>query len=467
MVLFSAYSTWALTTAELYRAGKSATALIIGIDDEAHALSFGSGVFLSQNGLLLTNAHVIQESTRIQVYGEAGTRALTPEIVAVDSDLDLAALRVPSAYPASYLSLSPEPPEDGRAAVAIGYPRLPDVLQMGLTIHPTVFPVTVSGEAMGQSRIAHNPLPYLHITGLMNAGSSGGPLIAADSGHVLGLVVHTVPYLEAAKNPHGEAIGQVMLRAGLSYCIPASRIREWLYVNQLFADDAREPVIQSQRLISTPRKSAGFVTTAHLLQLMSEVIRKDSDLLEIAIRHYESALRTDSNQADIIHDLGRAWASQGNAEKAWGHYERALALLPDDLELLTDVGDFQRQQRQFNSAETFYRKALQQSPCYSRALLGLGTILSEQGDSPAAKRVLQIAAGCPLSSVLGAYQLGIELERRGEPSAALAVWERALLHYPHETDDSVITRIRHHAIQLKRRLQIPSLPRVATTLPEG
>ena len=73
----------------------------------------------------------------------------------MDPDLDLAALRLTYTHPVPYLSLAKEPPEDGMSAVTIGYPRLPDVLQTGLTIHPTVFPVTVSGEAIGQSRIAH------------------------------------------------------------------------------------------------------------------------------------------------------------------------------------------------------------------------------------------------------------------------------------------------------------------------
>lgn len=454
-----------MTAGELYRSGKDATALVIGIDDEAHAISFGSGVFISQDGLLLTNAHVIQESTRILVYGAADGRPPTPEIVAVDPDLDLAALRLTYTHPVPYLSLAKESPEDGMAAVTIGYPRLPDVLQMGVTIHPTVFPVTVSGEATGQSRIAHRPLPFLHIAGLMNAGSSGGPLVAAESGRILGLVVHTVPYMETAKNPEGESIGRVMLRAGMSYCIPSSRIREWLDANHLSMDESDEPPTQA---MPKPTPAAGFVTTAHLLQLMADVIRKDPNLLDMAIRHYESALRLESNRPDILRDLGRALASKGNVDDAWARYEPALVLLPVDLELLTDAGDLRRQQRQYDKAETFYRKALQQAPCYSRALLGLGSMMSEQGDSQEARRVFQVAVHCPSSSSLAAYQLGIELERRGESTGALTVWEQALGQLSHQVpaEQDLITRIRHRLSQLRNRPQAPPISNFAT-LPEG
>ena len=44
---------------DLYRQAKAATVLIVGINDESHALSFGSGVFISDQGLVLTNAHVV------------------------------------------------------------------------------------------------------------------------------------------------------------------------------------------------------------------------------------------------------------------------------------------------------------------------------------------------------------------------------------------------------------------------
>ena len=456
MGLLTAWPAWGLSPGDLYRSGKEATALVIGIDDEAHALSFGSGVFISPDGLLITNAHVIHESTRILVYGAAEGQTPTPEIVAVDPDLDLAALRLTYPHSVPYLPLAKEPPEDGMAAVTIGYPRLPDVLQMGLTIHPTVFPVTVSGEAMGQSRIAHRPLPFLHITGLMNAGSSGGPLVAAASGHILGLVVHTVPYVETAKNMQGESIGRVMLRAGLSYCIPSSRIREWLGDNHLSWGSSGEPSRPAPQTIPKAA-SVGFVTTAHLLQLMTDVIRKDSDLLDMAIRHYESALLLESNRPDILHDLGRALASKGSVEDAWARYELALTLMPDDLELLTDAGDLRRQQREFDKAESFYRRALQRDRCYSRALLGLGSMMSERGDSQEARRVWQVAAHCPASSSFAAYQLGIELERRGESTGALAVWEQALGRLSNQVpaEQGLIIRIRHRVHQLKSRLQAP------------
>src|SRR5512147_2920619 len=56
------------TQGDLYRQAKASTVLIVGINDESNALSFGSGVFISEQGLVLTNAHVVEDSTRLFVY---------------------------------------------------------------------------------------------------------------------------------------------------------------------------------------------------------------------------------------------------------------------------------------------------------------------------------------------------------------------------------------------------------------
>jgi S1-C subfamily serine protease len=107
------------TQGDLYRQAKAATVLIVGINEESHALSFGSGVFISEQGLVLTNAHVVEDSTRLFVY--IRNQAIDPaaQIVAIDSDLDLAALRVHTNYPIPFLPLAAEIPDEGTPTIAV------------------------------------------------------------------------------------------------------------------------------------------------------------------------------------------------------------------------------------------------------------------------------------------------------------------------------------------------------------
>ena len=175
------------TQGDLYRQAKAATVLIVGINEESHALSFGSGVIISEQGLILTNAHVVEDSTRLFVYIRNQTIDPAAQVVAIDSDLDLAALRVHKDHPVPFLPLAAESPDEGTPTIAVGYPRVPDVLQMGLTLHASVIPMTITGAAMGRSRTAGLPIPFVQTVGMLNAGSSGGPLVHSETGEIAGL----------------------------------------------------------------------------------------------------------------------------------------------------------------------------------------------------------------------------------------------------------------------------------------
>jgi len=365
---------WAHSPGELYRQAKAATVLIVGIDDDTQSLSFGSGVLVSQDGLVLTNAHVIKDATRLFVYSQNQHVDVTPEILAIEPDWDLAALRLKAAHPAHYLPIVKESAAEGASAIAVGYPRLPDVLRMGLTIHPTVFPVTVTGEAMGRSRTTGQPIPFAQITGFMNAGSSGGPLVLADTGEIAGLVVHSVPYLERTKNPQGEVMGTVMLRAGLSYCIPAGLLRAWLEKSHLaFAEGTMPAAIPAKQTTST--QAATFAATAHLLHAMAAVLHGDADLLDLSVHHYESALHLEPERSDVLRDLALAFVAKNQLDRAHALLEKALVLAPKDPALLTDAADLWRRMHKVDSALLLYRAAVHQDMCFARASLGLGMLL--------------------------------------------------------------------------------------------
>ena len=248
LVLVSTPDTaFSLTQGDLYRQAKAATVLIVGMNDDSDSLSFGSGVFISEQGLILTNAHVVEDSTRLFVYIRNQAVDSAAKVLAIDSDLDVAVLRVQTDYPAPFLPLATEVPDEGAPTIAVGYPRVSDVLQMGLTLHASVFPMTISGVAMGRSRTAGLPMSFVQTVGTLNAGSSGGPLVDSETGEIAGLVVHTVPYLEQVKNARGERQGTVMMRAGLSYSIPVSRLRDWLQKNRIPFSSKQTPEVPLPR----------------------------------------------------------------------------------------------------------------------------------------------------------------------------------------------------------------------------
>ena len=442
-----------MTQGDLYRQAKAATVLIVGINDESNALSFGSGVFISEQGLVLTNAHVVEDSTRLFVY--IRNQAVDPaaQVLAIDSDLDVAALRVHTDRPAPFIPLAAEVPDEGTPTIAVGYPRISDVLQMGLTLHASVFPMTISGAAMGRSRTSGLPIPFVQTVGMLNAGSSGGPLVQSETGEIAGLVVHTVPYLEQIKNAGGERLGTVMMRAGLSYSIPVSRLRDWLQKNHIPFSAKQTEVPLAPREKELPTRA--FLTTAHLLHLMAAVLQQDHDLLDLAIQHYESALQLEPDRPEALRNLGLAFAAKGELGLARETYERAFAQTPSDPLLLKNMGELWHRMRDTQGAAELYRAAIRQDACLVSASLGLGTVLQAQGRMNEAVQVLRRTAACPSSSSYAAYQVGLALEQQGLGRDALEVWEDYLghAHSASVNERPIVNKIQQRVAQLRTQLK--------------
>jgi Tfp pilus assembly protein PilF len=451
---------------DLYRQAKASTVLIVGINDESHALAFGSGVVISEEGVVLTNAHVVEGSTRLFVYIRNQAIDSTATVLAIDADLDLAALRIHTDLPVSFLPLAAEIPDEGTPTIAVGYPRVSDVLHMGLTLHASVIPMTITGAAMGRSRTAGLPLPFVQTVGLLNAGSSGGPLVDSETGELAGLVVHTVPYLEQVKNDRGERLGTTMMRAGLSYSIPVSRLRDWLQKNRIPLP-TKQPREGSLIPLEKERPIRAFLTTAHLLHLMAAVLHQDRNLLDLAIQHYESALQLEPERTDVLRNLGLAFAATGETDRARATYERAFAHTPSDPVLLKNMGELRYRMHDTQGAAEWYRAAIRQDACLASAAIGLGTVLQAQGQVEEAQQVLRRAAACPISSSYAAYRIGLALEQHGLTHDALRVWEDFLgrSHPVSVNEQPMLTKIQQRIAHL--RAHLTPQDRAASTAPVG
>jgi serine protease Do len=138
----------------------------------------GSGVLLDAEGLILTNAHVVADATKIQVTLHDGTR-LTAEVVGTDLVTDLALLRVKlpkGAYKAAQLGDSDQT-EIGQRVVAIGHP-----FGMGYALTTGV----VSGFGPPSEPSLSLQGRFIQLSAPINPGNSGGPLVDTE-GRVIGI----------------------------------------------------------------------------------------------------------------------------------------------------------------------------------------------------------------------------------------------------------------------------------------
>ena len=139
----------------------------------------GSGFLYDPSGLLITNAHVVEGSTRVLVGLPDGRRA-EGRVVGVDPVTDLAVVRLDGAGPWPVVGLgNSDALQVGDWVIAVGNPfGLDQTVTLGI-----VSSLNRNAAALG---ITDKRLALIQTDAAINPGNSGGPLLNAD-GEVVGI----------------------------------------------------------------------------------------------------------------------------------------------------------------------------------------------------------------------------------------------------------------------------------------
>jgi len=175
----------------------------------------GSGVVLSPDGFIVTNAHVVQGARRIRVQLPVFERAeqqsksilkppgtvLDAKVVGVDRETDLAVLKID----ANGLSLASLPLGDsrelrqGQLVMAFGSPLgLQNSVSLGVV------------SAVARQLKTDSPMIYIQTDASINPGNSGGPLVDS-AGRVIG--INTMIYSESGGSE------------GIGFAVPSDTVR--------------------------------------------------------------------------------------------------------------------------------------------------------------------------------------------------------------------------------------------------
>ena len=139
----------------------------------------GSGVIIDENGLVLTNAHVVERVDNVSVTLADGTNC-EGKVLGTDSITDLALVKIDNPMNSNFAPLGDsEELEVGDWAIALGTPY-------GLEKTVTLGIVSSLHRDINSLGFSDKRLDLIQTDAAINPGNSGGPLINSN-GQVIGI----------------------------------------------------------------------------------------------------------------------------------------------------------------------------------------------------------------------------------------------------------------------------------------
>lgn len=179
------------------------------VDDDDGNRGVGSGFFISKDGYLLTNAHVVEGASTV-IVTLADRREFNAEVVGSDARTDIALLKVKGDTNFPFLKIgSSRDLKVGSWAFAIGSPY-------------NLENTATAGIISAVARDAGEYLPLIQSDVSINPGNSGGPLIDIH-GKVIGINSHILQSISGGT-------------AGISFAIP---IDEAMLIAKQLGDDGK------------------------------------------------------------------------------------------------------------------------------------------------------------------------------------------------------------------------------------
>ena len=191
-----------LTIQEIYAKCNPSTVLVVA--EQFDGASVGTGVIMSEDGYIITNAHVIAGARSCWIALDTGV-TYDAKLVGYDSQQDLAVLKAENAanLPVAEFGDS-NAMTVGDTAYAIGNP-------LGLELRGTLTAGIIS--AVNRAvEMDGNQMTLLQTTAALNNGNSGGPLI-----NVYGQVIGVNVMKMTSTDPENEAAVE-----GLGFALPIS-----------------------------------------------------------------------------------------------------------------------------------------------------------------------------------------------------------------------------------------------------
>jgi tetratricopeptide (TPR) repeat protein len=394
---------------------------VINYDVDGGVASIGSGFFISKNGTLVTNFHVLEGAYNAEIKTQDGSQYTVATVLARNQLIDLIKVRVeiPASRVTPVVLARPKPAVADRVFV-VGSP-------MGLeqTVSEGIISAIREIPAGGQ---------VLQLTAPISLGSSGGPVL----------------------NQAGEAIGVVTFQAAsgqnLNFAIAIDAL-------EMLAEEASPLSIAEWTIRNSeqgPALAAALCNRGARLTIQGAY--------EEALTYFKKAAETNPEDPGAWHGLGSCYAGMGQLDnattafkqpierdpdnsaahfvlamyyKAIGQFEQVVPTLlaviridPANLRARFELG------RAFGALErtpeqiAAFTEILDRQPDHLPTLLALGSTLGKTGRLDDALGLFNQASNLEPDNELIHYNIGVTYNRMGRPKEAIRAYTRAIRANP-------------------------------------
>ncbi|MDJ0577034.1 MAG: HhoA/HhoB/HtrA family serine endopeptidase [Xenococcaceae cyanobacterium MO_234.B1] len=215
---------------------------IPNIPDKRVQQGTGSGFIVSSDGLILTNAHVIDGADKVTVTLKDG-RTLEGRVMGEDRITDIAVVKIEAESLPTLTFADSDALQIGEWAIAIGNP-------LGLDNTVTTGIVSATGRNSSQIGVGDKRIDFIQTDAAINPGNSGGPLLNA-KGEVIGINTAII------KNAQG-----------LGFAIPINTVRD--IAEQLIANGKVDHSFLGIRMASLTPEIKQQLKNKHNINLQNE-----------------------------------------------------------------------------------------------------------------------------------------------------------------------------------------------------
>lgn len=376
---------------DLVKTIRLAVVTVAAYDENRNIANVGTGFFIDQSGILITNHHVLRGKFSAEIRTADGSTHPIKTVIAENQATDLIKVRVDiPPEKIHWLAVSPEAPLVAQHVVVVGSP-------MGLE-------QSVSDGIVSSVREIPGLGTFYQMSAPISPGSSGSPVVNLD-GEVVG--VATFQILQG-QNLNFAIAGNSIL--DLTADQPGQSLSEWT-----FNQSNQKPRLAEELC----RKGFSF-----------SIDGQDQKALE----YFKLATQKFPNNTTAWYGLGYCYAGKNSETDAIEAYKQAIRTNPANALSHFHLGNYYYKIELYDEAIEAFRQVIAINPEFEAAHFNLGLVYNKLGRNEEAKKAFQNVVRINPRSKTGYYNIGVTSTKLGQYEQAVAAYKKAIEIQPEFTE---------------------------------